>query len=69
MKVGVLLAGEEAGAFLSDVREFAVAEDAGFGVVPMEILEELVEGTFLSLGTGVVSNTMFVETALIDDSQ
>jgi hypothetical protein len=51
------------------MREFAVAEDAGFGVVLMEILEELVEGAFLSLSARVVSNTMFVETALIDDSQ
>ncbi len=69
MEVGVLLAGEEAGAFLSDMREFAVAEDAGFGVVLMEILEELVEGTFLSLGARVVSDAVFVETAFIDDSQ
>lgn len=69
LKFGVLLAGEEAGAFLSDMREFAVAEDAGFGVVLMEILEELVEGTLLSLGARVVSDTALVETALIDDSQ
>jgi hypothetical protein len=69
LEVGVLLAGEEAGAFLSDMREFAVAEDAGFGVVLMEILEELVEGTFLSLGARVVSDAVFVETAFIDDSQ
>ena len=69
MKLGVLLAGEEAGAFLCDMREFAVAEDAGFGVVLMEILEKLVEGTLLSLGAGVVSDAVFVETAFIDDSQ
>ncbi len=69
MEVGVLLAGEEAGAFFSDMREFTVAEDAGFGVVLMEILEELVEGTFLSLGARVVSDAVFVETAFIDDSQ
>ena len=69
MEVGVFLAGEEAGAFFSDMREFAVAEDAGFGVVLMEILEELVEGTLLSLSARIISNTMFVETALIDDSQ
>lgn len=69
MKISVLLAGEEAGAFLSDMREFAVAEDTGFGVVLMEILEELVEGMLLSLGARIVSDTVLVETALIDDSQ
>ena len=69
MEISVLLAGEEAGAFISDMREFAVAEDAGFGVVLMEILEKLVEGTLLSLGAGVVSDAVFVETAFIDDSQ
>lgn len=69
MKIGVFLAGEEAGAFLSDMREFAVAEDAGFGVVLMEILEEFVEGTLLSLGARVVCDTALVETALVDDSQ
>ena len=37
MEIGILLAGEEAGAFLSDMREFTVAEDAGFGVVLTEI--------------------------------
>ena len=46
-----------------------MAEDAGFGVVLMEILEELVEGTLLSLGAGIVSDTALVETALVDDSQ
>ena len=51
------------------MREFAVAEDASFGVVLMEILEKLVEGTLLRLGARVVSDTVFVETALIDDSQ
>jgi hypothetical protein len=51
------------------MRKFAVAEDAGFGVVLMEILEKLVEGTLLSLGAGVVSDAVFVETAFIDDSQ
>jgi hypothetical protein len=69
LKFGILLTGEEAGAFLSDMREFTVAEDAGFGVVLMEILEEFVEGTLLSLGAGVVSDAALVETALIDDSQ
>lgn len=69
MKPSVLLAGEEARAFLSDMREFAVAEDTGFGVVLMEILEELVEGMLLSLGARIVSDTVLVETALIDDSQ
>ena len=69
MKIGIFLAGEEARAFLCDMREFAVAEDAGFGVVLMEILEKLVEGTLLSLGARVVSDAVFVETAFIDDSQ
>lgn len=69
MEISVFLAGEEARAFLSDMREFAVAEDTGFGVVLMEILEEFVEGTLLSLGAGVVSDASLVETALIDDSQ
>ena len=51
------------------MRQFAVAEDAGFGVVVMEILEEFVEGMLLSLGTRIVSDAVFVETAFIDDSQ
>lgn len=46
-----------------------MAEDAGFGVVLMEILEELVEGMLLSLGARIVSDAVLVETALIDDSQ
>lgn len=69
MESGVFLAGVVAGAFLCYMRKFAVAEDAGFGVVLMEILEKLVEGTLLSLGAGVVSDAVFVETAFIDDSQ
>lgn len=68
MERGVFLAGVETWAFLGNMREFAVAEDAGFGVVLMEILEKLVEGTLLSLGAGVVSDAVFVETAFIDDS-
>ena len=69
MERGVFLAGVETWAFLGNMREFTVAEDAGFRVVLMEILEELVEGMLLSLGAGVFSDAALIETALIDDSQ
>ena len=68
LEVGVLLAGEEAGAVFGDVGELTVAEDTGFGVVFMEILEELVEGMLLGLGTGVVRTSFLVQTTFIDDS-
>ena len=51
------------------MRQLTVAEDAGIGIVAGEILQQLVEGVFLGVGTGVGSNALLIQAALINDTQ
>ena len=52
-----------------DVRELAVAEDAGIGVVTSEIFQQLVEGVLLGLGAGVGWMALLIKASLIDNAK
>ena len=51
------------------MRQLTVAEDAGIGIVGNEVFQQLVEGVLLGVGTGVGSNALLIQSALIDDAQ
>ena len=51
------------------MRQLAVAEDAGIGIVGSEVFQQLVEGVLLGVGTGVGSNALLIQSTLIDDAQ
>lgn len=65
----VLDAGGEAGTALGYAGQLAVADDAGLGVIVVQIGQQFVERAFLWLGTGVGWLTLRVETALIADAE
>ena len=68
LNVLVLLLGIEAGAAFTYVREVAVTEDDGLGVVDAERLEQGVQSGFLRCGAGVLGTALGVETALVADA-
>ena len=61
--------GREAGTVFGDVRELAVAENAGVGIITSEILQQLVERVLLGLGPGIVGLAVLVEATFIDDTK
>ena len=69
MEIGIGLAGNEAGALLSDMRQLAVAKDMGLGVLLYELFQERAQRGFLGLGAGVGSNAFFVQATLIGNAQ
>ncbi len=68
LNVLVLLLGIEAGAAFTYVREVAVTEDDGLGVVDAERLEQGVEGGLLRCGARVLGTALGVETAFVADA-
>ena len=68
LNVLVLLLGIEAGAAFTYVRQVAVTEDDGLGVVDAERLEQGVEGGLLRCGARVLGTALGVETAFVADA-
>ena len=68
LNVLVLLLGIEAGAAFTYVREVAVTEDDGLGVVDAERLEQGVQSGFLRCGAGVLGTALGVETSFVADA-
>ena len=68
LNVLVLLLGIEAGAAFTYVRQVAVTEDDGLGVVDAERLEQGVQSGLLRCGAGVLGTALGVETALVADA-
>lgn len=50
------------------VAELVVAQDAGAGIVALELTQEVEEGTTLGVGAGVGRMAVFVQTALVADA-
>ena len=68
LQVGILGLGIEAGTFLADVGEVAVAEDLGIGIVDFQGPEQGIEGGLLFEGTGVLGTSLGVESSLVADA-
>ena len=68
LNVLVLLLGIEAGAAFTYVRQVAVTEDDGFGVIDAEGLQQGVQSGLLRCGAGVLGAALCVETALVADA-
>ena len=68
LEVGVLGAGGEAGAVFGYVGKLAMAYDASLRVIPVQLLQELVERCLLLQGAGVVVFTSGVDTAFVTDA-
>ena len=64
-----LLAGCKTWTFLGYARQFAVAEDAGFGILCGERLEQFVHRVLLGFCTRVGSLASLIETSFVDDTQ
>ena len=69
LEIGVFRAGGEAGTVLGDVGKFAVAEDAGIGIILRKILQQLIKGVLLGCSTRVVSMTVLVQAAFVDNAE
>ena len=65
LEIFVFTAALVAGTGLGGAWEFAVAYDAGLGVVLAQLLQELVERVALQFGAGVVGGAVRGETALV----
>ena len=46
-----------------------MAEDAGVGILGSELLQQLVEGVLLGLGTGIGSAASVIQTTFIDNAK
>ena len=68
LNVLVLLLGVEAGAAFTYVRQVAVTEDDGFGVIDAQRLQQGVEGGLLRCGARVLGTALGVETAFVADA-
>lgn len=68
LEVGVEFRGFEPGAFLDDMREFAVAHDAGVGIFLGQVLQEFVHSMLLGFGTGIGSVAFIVDTSFVADA-
>lgn len=53
---------------LVDVGQVAMAEDDGIGIVHLQRLEQMPEGSLLGLGTGVGGTSLGGETTLVADT-
>ena len=69
MEIGVGLRGGETWTVLGDVGELIVAEDAGVRIIISEILQQLIEGMFLSNSTRVVSMAVLVQATFVDNAE
>lgn len=69
LEVGVFRAGGEAGTVLGDVGKFAVAEDAGIGIILRKILQQLIEGVLLGLGPGITGSAVLVQATFVDNAK
>ena len=69
LEIGVLAAGQVAGAVLGYVRKFAMAYDAGLRVLLCQIIQQFIESMLLGFGAGVVSLSLFVQSALIHNAE
>lgn len=65
---GVLLRGKETGTCFGDVRQLAVAENLGIGVVVFQRLQQGPQGVLLGLGAGVGWMAVGEQTTLIADT-
>ena len=68
LNILVLLLGIEAGAAFTYVRQVAVTEDDGFGVIDAQRLQQGVQGGFLRCGAGVLGTALGVETSFVADA-
>jgi len=68
LQISVLFRGEEVGTGLGDVRQLAVAEDLGIGVVLLQGLQQGPQGVLLGLGAGVGRMAVGEQAALIADA-
>lgn len=68
LEVGVEFRGFEPGAFLDDMREFAVAHDTGIGIFLGQVLQKLVHGMLLCFGTGIGGVTFSVDASFVADA-
>ena len=69
LEIGILLGGEVAGAFLGDMRQLTVAENAGLGILGSEFLQQFVERVLLGIGASIGSNAVLIQTTFIDDTE
>ena len=46
-----------------------MSQDAGIGIIFVEVLQELVKGVLLSFGTSVGGMAVLIETSFIDDTK
>ena len=51
-----------------DIRQVAMTEDQGIGVVGLQTVQDSQQSAFLRGGTGVVRLSLFVETTLVADT-
>ena len=68
LNILVLLLGIEAGAAFTYVRQVAVTEDDGLGVVDAKRLQQGVQSGFLRCSAGVLGTALGIETALVADA-
>ena len=68
LEVGVEFRSFEPGTFLDDMREFAVAHDAGIGIFLGQVLQKLVHGMLLGFGTGIGSVAFSVDASFVADA-
>jgi len=64
----ILLPDIETRTVLMDVGQVAMAEDDGIGIVHLQRLEQMPEGSLLGLSTGVSGTSLGGETALVADT-
>ena len=69
LQILILLAGYVTRTVLVYTWQFAVADDAGIGIVVGKGLQQLVEGMLLGLGAGVFCNAFCIKTSFIDDTK
>ena len=65
LEIFVLTAALVAGTGLGGAGQFAVAYDAGLGVVLSQLLQQFVESVALQFGAGVRGDAVLVESALV----
>lgn len=66
---GVFLAGQEIRTGLCYVRQLAVTEDAGIGIILSQIFQKLIEGVLLGLCSSIVCMAVLVKTTFIDNAK
>ena len=65
----ILDAGWETGTALGDMREFAMADDAGIRVLGSEFLQQLVKGVLLGFGASIGRLAVLIKTTFIDNAK